>query len=131
MLSLLIFALYIYQTVNAADNPEKIKGLYVHMHWPYHHPYAARTWTVEDWRGFAGGLKQIGYNTILVWPMLETMPEPLTVSDRAFLKKMGKVIDIIQDEFKMRIYVVVCPNIKGNKEASRATFEKTALLLLR
>ncbi|MEO7678741.1 MAG: hypothetical protein ABIV39_18460, partial [Verrucomicrobiota bacterium] len=109
---------------NPADNAEKIKGLYVHMHWPYRHPYAARTWTVDDWRDFAGGLKQIGYNTILVWPMIETMPEPLTSSDRAFLKKMGKVINLIHDEFQMRVYVVVCPNIKGNAEASRSTFEK-------
>src|SRR5579863_6647320 len=57
-------------------------GMYVHQHWPYKHPYAARTWTLEDWRGYAGGLKKIGYNTIMIWPMLETMPEPLTPSDR-------------------------------------------------
>ncbi len=126
LLSLLIclFHLGVHDVAQATDNSEKIKGLYVHMHWPYRHPYAARTWTVEDWRGFAGGLKQIGYNTILVWPMIETMPEPLTESDRAFLTKMGKVIDLIHEEFQMRVYVVVCPNIKGKAEASRATFEK-------
>src|SRR5437762_584279 len=30
-------------------------GLYVHTHWAYSHPYAARTWSVEDWRGYLGG----------------------------------------------------------------------------
>jgi len=30
--------------------PEKILGMYVHQHWPYNHPYAARTWTLADWR---------------------------------------------------------------------------------
>ena len=28
-----------------------IVGMYVHQHWPYHHPYAARTWSLDDWRG--------------------------------------------------------------------------------
>ena len=58
-------------------------GMYVHQHWPYHHPYAARTWTLEDWRGYADGMKQIGYNSFLIWPMLEIVPDPPTASDRA------------------------------------------------
>ncbi len=119
-----VFLLAFSLPVSAAENTDKIKGLYVHMHWPYRHPYAARTWTFEDWRGFAGGLKAIGYNTILVWPMVETMPDPLTASDRAFLQKLGRVITMIHEEFQMRVYVVVCPNIKGNAEAAQATFEK-------
>src|SRR5687767_12181476 len=61
---------------NGGASADRIVGLYVHQHWPYNHPYAARTWTFEDWRGFAGGLKQLGYNTVLVWPMLETIPDP-------------------------------------------------------
>lgn len=120
----LVFSLAFSLPVSAAEPTEKVKGLYVHMHWPYRHPYAARTWTLEDWRGFAGGLKAIGYNTILVWPMIEVMPEPLTPSDRAFLDKLGRVIAMAHQEFQMRVYVVVCPNIKGNAEAAHATFEK-------
>ena len=34
-----------------------ILGMYIHAGWPYNHPYAARTWTVEDWRAYADGLK--------------------------------------------------------------------------
>src|SRR2546423_1870960 len=33
---------------------EKMVGMYIHQHWPYNHPYCARTWTVEDWRGYCG-----------------------------------------------------------------------------
>lgn len=36
----------------------KMVGMYVHQHWPYNHPYCARTWTPEDWHGYAEGLKQ-------------------------------------------------------------------------
>ena len=103
----------------------KIIGMYVHQHWPYNHPYAARTWTVEDWRGYAGGLKQLGYNTILVWPMLETMPDPLTPSDQANIDKIAKVIDLLHRELGMRVYLALCPNVGANDaEAARATFEK-------
>lgn len=99
-------------------------GMYVHQHWPYHHPYAARTWTLEDWRGYAGGLKQIGYNTILVWPMLEVMPDPPTPSDQASLQKMSKVIDMLHREQGMRVYLALCPNIIArDAEARKATFE--------
>lgn len=103
----------------------KIVGMYVHQHWPFNHPYCARTWTLEDWRGYAGGLKQLGYNTVLIWPMLETMPEPLTPSDRANLEKIGRVIDMLHDELGMRAYICLCPNIRANSaEASKAPFEK-------
>lgn len=98
-------------------------GMYVHQHWPYKHPYAARTWTLKDWRGYAGGLKKIGYNTLMIWPMLETMPEPLTPSDRASLEKHARVIDMLHHELGMRVFIVLCPNIIANGEAAKATYE--------
>ena len=100
-----------------------IIGMYVHQHWPYNHPYAARTWTIEDWRGFAGGLKHLSYNTIMIWPMLETMPDPLTPSDRASLEKHARVIDVLHNELGMRVMIVWCPNIIANSRAAQATYE--------
>lgn len=102
----------------------KMIGMYVHQHWPYKHPYAARTWTLADWRGYAGGLKQLGYNTLLIWPMLEIMPDPLTPSDKAALTRIGKVVDMLHNELDMRAYIVLCPNIiADDTEASRVTFQ--------
>ena len=95
---LLILSSFLISSAWGAEKPKLIDhvvGLYVHQHWPYKHPYAARTWTLEDWRGFAGGLKQLGYNTVKIWPMLETMPDPLTPSDRASLEKHRRVIDML------------------------------------
>ena len=113
-------------TATAADAPPgKILGMYVHQHWPYHHPYAARTWTLEDWRGYADGLKQLGYNTMLIWPVVETMPDPLTSSDKASLRKTARVIDMLHKEFGMRAYIVLCPNVMArNEEARKAPFEQ-------
>jgi hypothetical protein len=107
----------------AAAPDQKIVGMYIHQHWPYKHPYAARTWTVEDYRGYAEGLKQIGYNTLMIWPILETMPDPLTPSDQANLAKIAQVIDMLHHELHMRAYIVLCPNIMANAEAKNAPFE--------
>lgn len=106
------------------NDARKIVGMYIHQHWPYNRPYAARTWTKEDWRGYAGGLKQLGFNTILVWPMLEVMPDPLTASDEEYLRRLGGVIDMLHEELDMRVYACVCPNIiSRNEEGTRATFQ--------
>ncbi len=68
--------------VAAQPGDKKLWGMYIHQHWPYNHPYAARTWTVEDYRGYADGMKKLGYNMLVIWPVLETMPNPLTPSDQ-------------------------------------------------
>src|SRR5690349_17901703 len=95
---------------------EKMVGMYIHQHWPYNHPYAARTWTVEDYRGYASGLKRIGYNTLMIWPMLEIMPDPLMPSDKASLEKIGRVIDVLHKELGMTVWIVICPNVGCNNQ---------------
>lgn len=103
----------------------KMVGMYVHQHWPYHRPYCARTWTLEDWRGYAHGLAQLGYNAILVWPVLETIPDPPTPSDRAHLERLGRVIDMLHDDFGMRVWLALCPNVEPISDvAAQATYER-------
>jgi hypothetical protein len=97
--------------------------MYVHMHWSYGHPYAARTWTMEDWRGYASGLKALGYNMILIWPVTDTMPDPLTPSDCAHLKKISGIVDMLHDEFGMAVMITAGPNCTGNEAAAQYTFE--------
>jgi hypothetical protein len=99
-------------------------GIYVHMHWPYRHPYAARTWTLQDWRGYAESIRALGYNTVMFWPVIEIIPDPPTPSDRASLEKHGKVVRMLRDEFGMRVLIALCPNVAVvSEEARKATFE--------
>ena len=118
------FALVAAQAEGATmDKP--IVGMYVHQHWSYNHPYAARTWTFEDWHGYVDGLKRLGYNTVMIWPVLETMPNPLTPSDRACIEKIAKVIHVLHNEFAMKAYIVIAPNVAAkNDEAAKYTFEQ-------
>jgi hypothetical protein len=101
-----------------------IVGMYIHEGWPYRHPYAARTWTLEDWRGYADGMKRLGYNMMTIWPALETMPSPLTASDRASIRKTAQVIDMLHREFGMTVYLTLCPNtVCNNPVAAQYSFE--------
>jgi hypothetical protein len=121
--ALLLFASF--ASAEEPSMPPKIVGMYVHQHWSYSHPYAARTWTLEDWRGYMDGLHRIGYNTILIWPVLETMPDPLTPSDRDSLDKIAKVIDAAHKDYGMRVYLTLCPNVGvKSEEAATYTFEQ-------
>ena len=127
-----VFILALCSTAPAGEARGKLVGMYVHQHWPYHHPYAARTWTLEDWRGYADGLHRLGYNAVLIWPVLETMPEPLTASDRANLRKIAQVIDMLHNQFGMRAYIALCPNVIARDAGRReGPLSEKALLLLR
>ena len=102
-----------------------IIGMYIHQHWPYNHPYSARTWTVGDYHSYAEGLTELGYNTLMIWPLLETVPSPLTASDRANLDKIAQVIDMLHRDFKMRVWIALCPNVAANdQEAAKYTFAR-------
>jgi hypothetical protein len=99
-------------------------GMYVHMHWGYAHPYAARTWSLEDWRAYASGLAGLGYNLITIWPLTETMPDPPTPSDVAHLEKLGAVITMLQREFGMTVLITFGANTVGNERAAHYSFEE-------
>ncbi len=102
-----------------------VVGMYVHQHWPYSHPYAARTWSLDDWRGYADGLHKLGYNTIMIWPLIDTMPDPLTSSDVTSLRKLAKVINILHGDFHMRAFIVLSANVIAKDDvAKQATFEQ-------
>ncbi len=100
-------------------------GMYIHQHWPYHHPYCARTWSREDWRGYAEGLVRLGYDTVLIWPMAETIPDPPTPSDIAHLEKMRDVVEMLRGALGMTVWFVLCPNVAPiDDEARKADYEQ-------
>jgi len=97
-------------------------GMYVHTHWAYRHPYAARTWTPDDWRGYLEGLAQLGYDLVMIWPQLDCMPAEPNESDRAWLRTLGGAIDLAHERLGMTVAVVVCPNTIGNDKAAGCRF---------
>ncbi len=99
-------------------------GMYVHTHWAYNRPYAARTWTLEDWQGYLSGLKTLGYDFILLWPQLDCMPGTPNPSDQAYLAKIARVIDLAHNTYDMRFGITAAPNTIGNDRAPAYSFEQ-------
>lgn len=96
-------------------------GMYVHTHWGYNRPYAARSWTLEDWQGYLSGLHELGYDMVMLWPLLDCMPPEPTASDRAFLAKAAAAIDYAHD-LGMKFYLTAGPNVIGNDESAKYEF---------
>jgi hypothetical protein len=97
-------------------------GMYVHTHWSYNHPYCARRWTDEDWRGYLSALREIGYDTVMIWPQLDTMPVPRTPSDDAYLARLAGVIDFAHS-LQMKVLLTLTANVVAGPKASQYTFE--------
>jgi hypothetical protein len=99
-----------------------VVAIFMHESWMFDHPYAVATWTLEDWRHFAEGLKELGYNTVMLGPDLSAIPDPLLPSDRAEMDKYRKIIDILHHE-GVNALVTNDPNLIANKLARKFTYQ--------
>jgi hypothetical protein len=97
--------------------------MYVHTHWGYNRPYAARSWTKEDWEQYLGGLRGLGYDTVMIWPQIGVMPLEPTASDRKWLALLGSAIDLAHDRFGMKTIIIESPNTMGNDLAAGYDFQ--------
>lgn len=97
-------------------------GMYIHTHWGYRHPYSARSWTLEDWEGYLAGLKGLGFDMIMIWPLQDCMPPEPTASDQAFLAMLGRVIEAAHARYGMKVIIVGGANTIGNERAAGYPF---------
>jgi hypothetical protein len=79
---------------------------------------------LADWEGYLTGLAFLGYDQVLLWPMLDAIPEHPTVSDVEYLQTVRQVIDMAHDRFGMKVAVLVCANTMGNEQAADYTYDE-------
>jgi hypothetical protein len=99
-------------------------GFYVHTHWGYNNPYAARSWTLNDWDNYLSGLKGLGYDALMIWPLLDSMPLADTESDIAWLKLVGSAIDLARTKYGFYTIACINSNVIGKDEAARYKFQE-------
>lgn len=87
-----------------------IRGMYAHLHWAYHHPYALRSWRIDDWKRYIDLLTHLGFNAIQIWPMMELLPHPLSAEDRAYLQRYAEIVEYAHTERGMKVFIGSCPN---------------------
>lgn len=87
-----------------------IRGMYGHLHWSYHRPYALRAWQIDDWKRYVDLLTHFGFNRLQIWPMMELLPHPLSPDDGAYLRQFADIIEYAHRERGIQVVVGSCPN---------------------
>ncbi len=68
-------------------------GLYLHACWLYNYPLATRTWNRRDYRHMFRLLEALGYDRVMLWPMMEAIPRPLSAEDAQALRDYSKIVE--------------------------------------
>lgn len=86
VLAFIIFCFLPIQIIQGAESsqaPEgfKRRGFYLHGCWAFNYPFAVRTWTRSDYDHMFQFLKAMNFDTVMLWPVLEAVPPPLSAED--------------------------------------------------
>lgn len=87
-----------------------LRGMYAHQHWAYLHPYALRSWSVDDWKHYVDMLALMKVNLFQIWSMAGIVPMPPSPGDRAFLERYPAVIDYAKRQHGMEVWIGECAN---------------------
>ncbi len=87
-----------------------LRGMYAHQHWAYNHPYALRTWSIEEWKQYVDMLAIMGVNLFQIWSMAGILQFPLSEGDEAFLRRYPPVIDHARNNHGMTVFIGECAN---------------------
>ena len=69
-------------TMDLLETPRYMtRGLYLHQHWRYNHPYATWSWSVEDWKRALDIAAYLRINLVMLWAHMDMIAEPLTVPE--------------------------------------------------
>ena len=84
-------------------------GLYVHGCWLYNYPFATHSWSHEDYDHMFRLLKLLGYDRVMLWPMMEGIPMPMSAEDAgALCAYRGIIEDAHQAGLECRSTQSVC-----------------------
>ena len=88
----------------------KSVGFYLHAGWVYRHPFAVRSWRPEDYAGMFQVLKAFGYDRVMMWPLVEAMPMPLSDADKGVLVAFRGTIEAGR-KAGLDVWITQCPNL--------------------
>ena len=92
-------------------------GFYLHEGWFFNYPFAVRTWAREDFSKMFQLLRNMGYDQVAIWPMLEAIPMPLSVVDSVALSMFKPTIDDAHFA-SLECWLVQCANLTPDPSIS-------------
>ena len=66
------------------------RGFYLHGCWKYSYPFAVRSWQREDYNAMFHLLRRLGFDRVMLWPVLEAVPAPLSDQDAQAVRPFGR-----------------------------------------
>lgn len=97
--------------LSIVSSPKYVRrGMYAHLHWSYNHPYALRTWSIDEWKRYIDLLTYMKVNHFQFWTMAAILPVPLSEGDRAYLSKYYEIVDYARNERGMTVVPGECAN---------------------
>ncbi|HPG44859.1 MAG TPA: hypothetical protein PKW76_04190 [bacterium] len=97
------------------------RGFYLHRGWQYRYPFAVRSWNAEDFHNFFLLLRLLAFDRVMIWPMTEMAPPPLSAQDEHALRDFSAVIDDAR-LCGLRCWLVFCPNLTSHAEIGQQPF---------
>lgn len=93
------------------------RGFYLHAGWKYAYPFAVRSWSRSDYAGMFRLLRLLRIDRVMLWPMLEAVPAPLSTPDAAALAAFHDVIADAQSA-GLETWIVISPCLSSRPEIS-------------
>ena len=87
-----------------------LRGMYAHLHWQFNHPYALRSWSLDDWKRYVDLLAYMKLNLFQIWTMAAICPNPLSSGDEAYLRKYHEVVKYAREMRGMEVWPGECAN---------------------
>jgi hypothetical protein len=104
-------------TLDMREKPQyPFRVLYLHQHWRYNYPYAAWSWSAEDWKRALDVALCLRANVVLMWPHMDMLAPPLSVSEQDYLANIREVIDYAHRERGIEVWSIEPANVLLNTE---------------
>ena len=94
------------------------RGFYLHASWMYKYPFAVRRWSYDDFDGMFRLLQAMGMDKVMIWPMTEIIPPPLSPQDRVYLIEFRKVLKNATD-LGLECWLVFTPSVSTTKDVRK------------
>lgn len=113
------------RSLDRAERPSfPLRGMYAHQHWAYRHPYALRTWSIDEWRRYVDVLALLRVNLFQIWSMAGILPVPLSPDDETFLRRYPPVIEHAKTRHGMEVWIGECANNMCDRRDVRPVAER-------
>ncbi len=100
------------------------RGFYLHGCWKYDYPFAVRSWKPADYHNMFQLLKQLGFNTVMMWPVLEAVPAPLSRADRDAVRAFRPIVEDAR-QCGLEAWLTVCLVTAGPEIAAKPWMERS------